>query len=68
MRHLKQHFYEKKIMRHIDEHFLWPLQNFDDLQGPLMSFDMVMMLMGWPYDSFDCLLFSIGLGGRYPRD
>ena len=21
-----------------------------------MTFDMVMMLMGWPYDSFDCLL------------
>ena len=22
-----------------------------------MTFDMAMMLMGWPYDSFDCLLF-----------
>ena len=24
-----------------------------------MTFDMVMMLMGWPYDSFDCLSFHI---------
>ena len=24
-----------------------------------MTFDMVMTLMGWPYDSFDCLLFCI---------
>ena len=24
-----------------------------------MTYDMVMMLMGWPYDSFDCLLSEI---------
>ena len=25
-----------------------------------MTFDMVMMLMGWPYASFDCFLFYKG--------
>ena len=29
---------------------------FYDLLWPFMTFDMVIMLMGWPYDSFDCLL------------
>ena len=24
-----------------------------------MTFDMVMMLMGWPYDSFDCVLYIL---------
>ena len=24
-----------------------------------MTFDMVMMIMGWPYDSFDCLLCKL---------
>ena len=29
-----------------------------------MTFDMVMMLMGWHYDSFDCLSFNfVEVGG-----
>ena len=30
---------------------------FENLWWPVMTFDMVMMLMGWPYASFDCLLY-----------
>ena len=39
--------------------YWWHLEMFDDLEWPLMTFDIVMMLMGWPYDSSDCLLFYI---------
>ena len=34
----------------------WPLMIVNDRRWPGMTFDMVLMLMGWLYDSFDCLL------------
>ena len=37
--------------KHFDETYWSPLKNFEDLYLPFMTFDMVIMLMGWPYDS-----------------
>jgi hypothetical protein len=69
MRPLDETYWWDTLMRQIDEKFVRPLKNFNDRWLPLMTFDMVMMLMGWPYDSFDCLLFLTPVDSHYcPAD
>ena len=46
---LRRHFYET--------FWLDILMAFVELWSPVMTFEMVMMLMGWAYDSVDCLLY-----------
>ena len=48
MRPLDETYWWDTLMRQIDEKFVRPLKNFNDRWLPLMTFDMVMMLMGWP--------------------
>ena len=35
----------------------WTLMTVEECCWLFMTFDMVMMVIRWPYDSFDCLLF-----------
>ena len=66
MGHFDETFWWDILMRHFDG--LWiTLMTCNDLWWFLMTFDMVMMSMGWPYDSFDCLLVWITLAasGNY---
>ena len=66
MRHFDETFWQEIYIRHFmrrfEETFLDILMAFEELWWPLMTFDMVTTLLGWDYDSFDCLLFLIELG------
>ena len=60
MRHFDETFLWGIFMRHFDETF-WQdlLIAFENFWWHVMTFDMVMFLMWWPYDSFDCPLYCL---------
>ena len=57
MRHFDETFWRDILTRHFDETF-WrqSWMAFEKLWWPVMTFDMVLILMGRPYYSFDCVL------------
>ena len=59
LRQSEKKFWWEIFLRNFYETFWWPLKKFCGLLCPLMNFDMVMMLLGWPYDSFDCHLYIV---------
>ena len=60
MRHFDETLRQDIFMRQLNKTF-WEdiLMPFEKVWWPVMTFDMVwfdIILMEWPYDSFDCLL------------
>ena len=62
MKHFDQTFWGDILMTHFDKNHINGLLRVvitcNDFWWPLMTSDMVIMLMGWTCDSFDCLLYD----------